>query len=81
MIRQIDTALAAVSSPMARLAVALAAVRAARPNAILAMRVDGVGLGDHVLTGWLEHRRTRWPTTANPDHLGRTEPRSIKAGR
>jgi integrase len=70
---------------MARLAVALAAVHAARPNAILTMRVDDVELGGRrlsiagrvrplddltrrILTEWLEYRRSRWPTTANP-HL------------
>jgi integrase len=82
---QIDQALAAVSSPAARLAVALAGVHAARPKAILAMRLEDVDLGDrrltvagrvrplddltyHILIEWLRHRRTRWPSTANP-HL------------
>jgi hypothetical protein len=82
---QIDVAIVAVSSPVARLAVALAGVHVARPNAILAMRMDDVQLGDrrltiasrvrplddltrHILTEWMEYRRARWPTTANP-HL------------
>ena len=47
---QIGAALVAVSSPVARLAIALAGVHAARPHAILAMRVDDVELGDRRLT-------------------------------
>lgn len=43
---QIDAALTVVNTPVARLAVALAGVHAARPNAILAMRLDDVDLGN-----------------------------------
>ncbi len=82
---EIDQTLTAVNDPVARLAVALAGVHAARPHAITAMRLDDADLGNRrlniagqvrplddlthdVLLEWLQHRGTRWPTTANP-HL------------
>jgi integrase len=75
----------AVTSPAGRLAVALAAVHAARPGAIRALQLDDTDLGNRRITitgrsrplddltrqlllAWLEHRRRRWPNTANP-HL------------
>lgn len=74
-----------VASPAGRLAVALAAVHAARPGAIHALQLDDADLGNRRITvagrthplddltqqlllAWLEHRRRRWPSTANP-HL------------
>jgi hypothetical protein len=73
----------AVTSPSGRLAVALAAVHAARPGAIRALQLDDTDLGNRRITiagrahplddltrrlllAWLEHRRRRWPNTANP---------------
>ncbi|MGH2720716.1 MAG: hypothetical protein ACRDJO_03815 [Actinomycetota bacterium] len=81
----VQTSVQAATTPVARLALALAAVHAARPKAIVEMRLDDVDLGNrrlviasrarplddltrHVLLEWLDHRRTRWPNTANP-HL------------
>jgi integrase len=82
---EIDAAAAAAVTPAARLALALAAVHAARPKAIRELHLDDVDLGNrqlaitgrtrplddltrHLLLAWLEHRRGRWPGTANP-HL------------
>jgi integrase len=82
---EISNTLNAATSPAARVAVALAGVHAARPKAVLAMRLDDIDLGNrrliidgrvrqlddltrHVLIEWLDHRRSRWPHTANP-HL------------
>jgi hypothetical protein len=59
-----DRAMQAAAQPAARLMLALAAMHAARPHAIV--------------LGYLAHRRTRWPTTANP-HLLVT--RSTASGR
>ncbi len=82
---EIDAAAAAAVTPAARLALALAAVHAARPKAIRELHLDDVDLGNRrlavtgrsrplddltrrLLLAWLEHRRDRWPGTANP-HL------------
>jgi integrase len=82
---EINAAAAAAVTPAARLALALAAVHAARPKAIRELHLDDVDLGNRRLTvngrtrpldeltrrlllSWLEHRRGRWPGTANP-HL------------
>ncbi|MGH3232912.1 MAG: hypothetical protein ACRDOH_06575, partial [Streptosporangiaceae bacterium] len=82
---EIDQATAAAVTPAARLALALAAVHAARPKTIRELHLGDVDLGNRrlVITGrarplddltrqlllaWLEHRRRRWPGTANP-HL------------
>jgi integrase len=82
---EIDQATAAAVTPAARLAVALAAVHAARPKTIRELHLDDIDLGNRRLTitgrtrplgeltrglllAWLEHRRDRWPGTANP-HL------------
>ncbi|MGP8001940.1 MAG: hypothetical protein ACLPKI_32165 [Streptosporangiaceae bacterium] len=82
---QIDQATAAAVTPAARLAVALAAVHAARPKTTRELHLGDVDLGNRrlVITGrarplddltrrlllaWLQHRRRRWPSTANP-HL------------
>jgi integrase len=82
---EIDAAAAAAVTPAARLALALAAVHAARPKAIRELHLDDVDLGNRrlavtgrtrplddltrrLLLSWLEHRRGRWPGTANP-HL------------
>lgn len=81
----IEQTVRVASTPASRLALALAAVHAARPKAIRQLRLDDVDLGNRRLTitgrlrpldelthrmllEWLEHRRTRWPNTANP-HL------------
>ncbi len=81
----IGQATAAAVTPAARLALALAAVRAARPKTIRELHLDDADLGNrrltvaghsrplddltrHLLLAWLEHRRHRWPGTANP-HL------------
>ena len=78
-------AVAAATTPQARLCVVLAAVHAARPGQIRALKLDDIRLGDRrltiagttrpldelthrVLLDWLDHRRRRWPHTANP-HL------------
>ncbi|MDQ0931047.1 hypothetical protein [Streptomyces turgidiscabies] len=83
--RQVAQSVEAVRSPAARLALALAAVHAARARAIRALHLDDVDLGNRRLTiagrvrpmddlthqmllAWLDHRRQRWPNTANP-HL------------
>jgi site-specific recombinase XerD len=80
-----DQAAAAAVTPAARLALALAAVHAARPKAIRELHLADIDLGNrrlvitgrarplddltrHLLLAWLEHRRRRWPGTANP-HL------------
>jgi hypothetical protein len=82
---EIDQATAAAVTPAARLALALAAVHAARPRAIRQLRLADIDLGSrrlvitgrarplddltrHLLLAWLEHRRRRWPGTAN-QHL------------
>ena len=82
---EIDQAASAATTPAARLAVALAAVHAARPRAIRELHLGDVDLGNRrlviagtprplddltrsLLLSWLEHRRDRWPGTANP-HL------------
>ena len=82
---EITTAVQAAATPQARLCVALAAIHAARPGQIRALRLDDIDLGNRqitiagrprplddltrrLLTEWLNHRRTRWPHTANP-HL------------
>jgi hypothetical protein len=82
---EIGQATTAAITPAARLAVALAAVHAARPKAIRELHLDDVDLGNRrlviactprplddltrtLLLAWLEHRRRRWPGTANP-HL------------
>jgi hypothetical protein len=82
---EIDAATAAAVTPAARLALALAAVHAARPGAIRELHLDDIDLGSRqlaitgrarplddltrkLLLAWLEHRRDRWPGTANP-HL------------
>jgi hypothetical protein len=81
----ISQATAAAATPAARLAVALAAVHAARPKTIRELHLADIDLGNrrlvitgrarplddltrHLLLAWLEHRRRRWPGTANP-HL------------
>ncbi|MGH2689570.1 MAG: hypothetical protein ACRDKW_12290 [Actinomycetota bacterium] len=81
----VQASVQAATTPVARLALALAAVHAARPKAIVEIRLDDVELGNrrlviagrarplddltrHLLLEWLDHRRTRWPSTANP-HL------------
>jgi len=83
--QQVEQAIAAATTPAARLLVTLAVVYGARPGASRALQLDDVDLGNRrlriadahrpidefthqVLTAWLEHRRTRWPDTANP-HL------------
>ena len=82
---EINQATSAAVTPAARLAVALAAVHAARPRAIRELHLGDVDLGNRrvaitgrtrplddltrsLLLAWLEHRRDRWPGTANP-HL------------
>jgi integrase len=81
----IGQATAAAVTPPARLALALAAVHAARPKAIRELHLADIDLGNrrlvisgrgrplddltrHLLLAWLQHRRHRWPGTANP-HL------------
>jgi site-specific recombinase XerD len=82
---EIDQATSAAVTPAARLAVALAAVHAARPKTIRELHLGDVDLGNRrlviagrarplddltrsLLLAWLQHRRRRWPGTANP-HL------------
>jgi len=82
---EIDAATTAAVTPAARLALALAAVHAARPKTIRELHLGDVDLGNRrlaiagrtrpldeltrqLLLAWLEHRRDRWPGTANP-HL------------
>ena len=82
---EINQATSAAVTPASRLAVALAAVHAARPKAIRELHLGDVDLGSRrliiagtarplddltrsLLLSWLEHRRDRWPGTANP-HL------------
>jgi hypothetical protein len=79
---EVGDAIAAATTPAARLVLALAAVHAARSGAIRALRLDDVDLGNRrlviagrirplddltrrTLLSWLDHRRTRWPNTAN----------------
>jgi hypothetical protein len=81
----ISQATTAAVTPAARLAVALAAVHAARPRTIRELHLADADLGNrrltitgttrplddltrHLLLTWLDHRRQRWPGTANP-HL------------
>jgi site-specific recombinase XerD len=83
--QEINDTIAAAATPAVRVAIALAAVHAARPRAIRELRLDDVDLGNRRLTiggrtrpldefthrvilDWLNHRRARWPNTANP-HL------------
>lgn len=73
----------AANTPQARLFLALAAVHAARPSRIRALKIDDVDLTGRRITiaghdrplddltyqallGWFDHRRSRWPNTANP---------------
>src|SRR6266568_4688709 len=82
----ISQATAAAVTPAARLALALAAVHAARPGTIRELHLDDADPGNrrltlaghsrplddltrHLLLAWLEHRRHRWPGTANPERL------------
>ncbi|MFE3558348.1 hypothetical protein ACFXKW_26330 [Streptomyces sp. NPDC059193] len=82
---QVARSAEAVTSHAGRLAVALAAVHAARPGSIRALQLDDTDLGNRRITiagrtnplddltrqlllAWLEHRRRRWPNTAN-SHL------------
>lgn len=82
---QISAATHAAGTPAARLALALAAVHATRPETIRNLTLDDVDLGNRRITiagqprplddltrrlilAWLDHRRARWPHTANP-HL------------
>lgn len=82
---EIAATVEAATTPQTRLAVALAAVHAARHGAIRNLTLDDVDLGNRRLTiagrtrpldqfthrlllEWLDHRRQRWPNTANP-HL------------
>ena len=83
--REVDQAVEAATTPVARLVLILAAVHAARKSAIIGLGLEDVDLGNRRLTiagrtrpidelthqillEWLDHRRTRWPNTANP-HL------------
>ncbi|MDQ1743571.1 MAG: hypothetical protein QOE23_1910 [Pseudonocardiales bacterium] len=82
---EITAATTAAVTPATRLALALAAVHAARPKTIRELHLADVDLGNRrlaitgrtrplddltrqLLLAWLEHRRDRWPGTANP-HL------------
>jgi integrase len=81
---QVDRSVAAATTPATRLtlALALAAVHAARVAQIATLMLDDVDLGNRRLTvagrvrplddltmqlllDWREHRRRRWPNTAN----------------
>ncbi|MFJ1845991.1 hypothetical protein [Streptomyces sp. NPDC088146] len=81
----VSNSVAAVTKPADRLALALAAVHAARSGAIRRLQLDDLDIGNrklvidgrvrpmdeltlHVAREWLDHRRRRWPDTANP-HL------------
>ena len=80
----IDQAASAAVTPAAGLAVALAAVHAARPRTIRELHLGDIDLGNrlviagsarplddltaNLLLAWLAHRGRRWPGTANP-HL------------
>ena len=80
----IDDAVAAATTPAARLIVALAGVHAARSSTICALLLADADPGSgrllpggrrplddltaRLLRAWLEARRARWPGTANP-HL------------
>ncbi|WP_426567368.1 hypothetical protein [Streptomyces canus] len=55
-VEQVDRSVAAATTPATRLILALAAVHAARVAQIAALMLD---------EDWLEHRRNRWPNTAN----------------
>jgi len=78
-------AVTSASTHASRLALALAAVHAARLKAIQELLIDDIDLGNRrliiagrsrplddltrkLILDWLDHRRTRWPSTANP-HL------------
>jgi hypothetical protein len=93
---EVGDAVAASTTPAARLVLALAAVHAARSGAIRALRLDDVDLGNRrlviagrirplddltrqILLGWLDHRRTRWPNTANP-HLIVNQQTALETG-
>lgn len=82
---ELDQAIQAATTPVARLVLVLAAVHAARKAAIITAQLEDVDLGNRritlagrtrpidelthqILLEWLDHRRTRWPHTANP-HL------------
>jgi site-specific recombinase XerD len=79
---EIDQAASAALTPAARLAVALAAIHAARPKTIRELHLGDIDLGNRrlviagrarplddltasLLLAWLQHRRQRWPGTAN----------------
>ncbi|WP_328681167.1 hypothetical protein OG905_36300 [Streptomyces sp. NBC_00322] len=79
---QVESSVAAATTPAARLVLALAAVHAARVSQIATLTLDDVDLGNRrltiagrarplddltlkLLTDWLDHRRRRWPSTAN----------------
>ena len=81
----VDQAIKVATTPADRLVLGLAAVHAARPQAIRELLLEDVDLGNRrltiagrirpidefthrVLLEWLDDRRTRWPSTANP-HL------------
>jgi len=80
---QISAATEAAVTPAARLALALAAVHAARPETIRHLALGDIDLGNRrialagqsrplddltrrLILTWLDHRRARWPHTANP---------------
>jgi hypothetical protein len=82
---QIERSIQAGATPHARLAIALAAVHAARHGQIRALQLSDIDLANRrlaiagrsrplddltlaLLTQWLDYRRSRWPSTANP-HL------------
>jgi hypothetical protein len=82
---ELDQAIQAATTPVARLVLVLAAVHAVRKAAIITAQLEDVDLGNRritlagrtrpidelthqILLEWLDHRRTRWPHTANP-HL------------
>jgi hypothetical protein len=93
---EVGDAIAAATTPAARLLLALAAIHAARSGAIRALRLDDIDIGNrrlviagrirpldelthHILVGWLDHRRTRWPNTANP-HLIVNQQTALESG-
>ncbi|MET8779463.1 hypothetical protein ABZV58_31070 [Nocardia sp. NPDC004654] len=93
---EIDAAIVVADTPQAKLCVILAAVHAARPHHIRALRLDDVDLGNRRLTvagharpiddltyqvlhRWLDHRRARWPHTANR-HLLISKESALRTG-
>lgn len=93
---EVGEAVAAATTPVARLVMALAAVHAARSSAIRALRLDDIDLGNRrlviagrirplddltrqILVGWLDHRRSRWPNTANA-HLIVNQQTALETG-